>query len=87
MMQWTKAIFGKPIPETYNLDTDHLLNKAVMVVVQRLPKLTNGQEQYDEEGKQLFTNKVLELQVAADGASVPPPAPPEEDEFSDDLPF
>ena len=87
LMQWAKAVFGKPIPEDYNLDTDHLLNKPVTVVVQRLPKLANGEEQFDEEGKQLFTNKVLELQVAPGGATVPPPAPKVPEYEEDQIPF
>jgi len=35
LMNWTKAIFNKDIPDSYVLDTDDLLGRPVMVQVQK----------------------------------------------------
>jgi len=38
LYQWARAAFGKPIPADYNLNTDHLIGKTVLITVVRRTK-------------------------------------------------
>ncbi len=74
LMNWTKAIFNKEIPDSYVLDTDDLLGRPVMVQVQKY-QTSDG----------AFKNKVLGLSPHPDGKIVEVPAATEEEET--DIPF
>ena len=72
LMGWVKAIFNKnSIPDEYNLDTDDLLGRPVMVQVQKY-----------QDGDGNDKNKVLGLAPHPDGEVVEVAATEEED-----LPF